>query len=71
MKCKHKYVIVTPNNIEIKGDGVIVKDLDTNADMRCQKCSEDLPLEDLIMYDEDHIAVGIPKDLIDKLEKEE
>jgi len=65
MSCLHEKVIVYPNNVWVEGDKVGVKDIETDGTLACQECHEELPLEDLHLWENKDISIGIPKDLAD------
>lgn len=63
MNCDHEKVIIYPNNVWIEEDRVGVKDLETDSTLFCQNCKEELPLEDLYLWDSKDITVGIPSEI--------
>lgn len=64
MTCKHEYAVVQPGSVEKKGDGVVVGDFE-HGSMHCKDCQQELPIEDIGIYDDEHLSVAIPQDLID------
>lgn len=65
MDCKHEKVMVTPGKIDKHGPEGLSIDLEGGS-MQCRNCHEELPFEDLALYAEQNVTVGIPTDLVDE-----
>lgn len=68
MKCKHTDVIVVPTDIiktEHNGVDGFAINLYGDGKLSCRHCQEELPYEDLQLYEQDHVSVGIPAEMVD------
>lgn len=63
MICLHEKVIVTPGLIEKNGDDFVIEI--QGGTMNCRECHDELPFEDLALYAEQNVTVGIPTELVD------
>lgn len=62
--CTHQQVIITPNIVKNVGDKIVVEDFE-HGELHCMQCNQQLPTEDLSVYDKENVFVGLDKDIVD------
>lgn len=67
MICSHPKVIVHPSkfeNILVDGEKAFSFILEGGT-MNCRICNDELPLEDMHLYPENKVSIGVPTELVD------
>ena len=66
--CIHKEVIVVYKDMHKtteNGEGGFAINPYGGGTLSCRKCQQELPYEDLELYDQEYISVGIPVEMVD------
>lgn len=63
LECNHRDILISPKAIRPTKHGFIISDPLLGQTI-CKKCHEPIPAEDVYLYDEKHIFIAIPENLV-------
>ncbi len=67
-QCKHPSAVVVPDDIEetVKNGERGFKFTLNAGTLTCRRCQAELPFEDMALYSEANLSVGIPTEIMEK-----